>query len=185
MKHKKLKSELEAIQDLLKGKQTTDPERHSGEGIFFTSKIADTFVIKSSTKKLTYDNLHNEIFIEEGKKILGTRVEFWINKKTKNDLEKIFQQFTGEEFEFGKSVVKVELYKTDVNYISRSQARRLTSGLDKFKEVILDFKNVETIGQGFADEVFRVWQKFHPSVKIIINNENENIQFMINHVTKS
>ncbi|MBS4027844.1 MAG: DUF4325 domain-containing protein [Ignavibacteriales bacterium] len=185
MKNKNLNSELEAIQDLLKGKQTTDPERHSGEGIFFTSKIADTFVIRSSSKKLTYDNWKNDIFIEEGKKILGTRIEFWIRKKTRKELQSIFQQYVGEEFEFGKSVVRVELYKIDGGNISRSQARRILSGLDKFKEIVLDFKNVITIGQGFADEVFRVWQKIHPGIKIITNNENENIRFMINHVAKS
>jgi hypothetical protein len=43
-----LKNHLEAIQDLLKGKQTTMPKSHSGEGIFFTSKIADNLTISSS-----------------------------------------------------------------------------------------------------------------------------------------
>ena len=38
MQKRNLKSELEAIQDLMKGKTTTMPESHSGEGIFFTSK---------------------------------------------------------------------------------------------------------------------------------------------------
>ena len=185
MKNKKLNSELEAIQDLLKGKQTTDPERHSGEGIFFTSKIADMFVIKSSSKKLTYDNKKNDVFIEEVKKTFGTRVEFWINKKTKKELQSIFQEYAGEEFEFVKSVVAVELYKSDGSHISRSQARRILSGLDKFREVVLDFNNVKTIGQGFADEVFRVWQKIHPGIKIKTINENENVRFMINHIARS
>src|SRR3989344_4788133 len=45
-----LKDADEAIQDLLKGKQTTDPEAHSGEGIFFTRRIADTLLIRSSAK---------------------------------------------------------------------------------------------------------------------------------------
>ena len=33
-----LPSQLAAIQELSKGKTTTDPERHTGEGLFFTSK---------------------------------------------------------------------------------------------------------------------------------------------------
>ncbi|GAH25948.1 unnamed protein product, partial [marine sediment metagenome] len=37
MNKKGLSSEMDAIQDLLKGKQTTAPSYHSGEGIFFTS----------------------------------------------------------------------------------------------------------------------------------------------------
>ena len=36
MHKRNLKSELEAMQDLLKGKVTTDPKAHTGEGIFFT-----------------------------------------------------------------------------------------------------------------------------------------------------
>ena len=36
MKKRGLHSEIEAIQDLLKGKTTTMPKSHSGEGIFFT-----------------------------------------------------------------------------------------------------------------------------------------------------
>ncbi len=41
MQQRGLASELEAMQDLLKGKTTTAPHAHSGEGIFFTSKVAD------------------------------------------------------------------------------------------------------------------------------------------------
>ena len=38
MRKKRLSDHLEAIQDSFKGKQTTAPALHSGEGIFFTSK---------------------------------------------------------------------------------------------------------------------------------------------------
>ena len=67
MQKQKLKSELEAIQDLLKGKTTTQPHAHSGEGIFFTSKVADIFSLESFGKKLTINNILNDIFIEEVK----------------------------------------------------------------------------------------------------------------------
>ena len=76
--------------------------------------------------------------------------------------------------------MNIKLYKMDSEYISRSQARRILSGLYKFKTVILDFKGVETVGQGFADEVFRVWKLNYPDISIIPNNANENINFMIN-----
>lgn len=55
MTMRKLQTELNAIQDLLRGKQRTDPERHSGEGIFCTSKVADRLIIKGSDKKLICD----------------------------------------------------------------------------------------------------------------------------------
>jgi anti-sigma regulatory factor (Ser/Thr protein kinase) len=178
-----LKNEYEAIQDLLKGKLTTSPDAHSGEGIFFTSKVADKLVIRSSNKKLIFDNvIHKDIFVEESKNVKGTEIEFWISRAADKKLLDVFRQYSGEEFDFNKTNVKIELYKSGKTYISRSQARRVISGLEKFKDIVIDFKNVSTIGQGFADEIFRVWQNRMPDSKLIIKNANENIIFMINHV---
>ncbi len=179
-----LNDDYEAIQDLLKGKLTTDPESHSGEGIFFTSKVADKLIIKSSDKKLIFDNVINDIFIEENKNIKGTEIELWLSTSSKKELINIFRKYTGEDHNFSKTNVRLELFKSGATYISRSQARRVVIGLEKFKEVIFDFKNVATIGQGFADEVFRVWRKRFPEIKLIIENANRNVQFMINHVMK-
>ncbi len=179
MKKKKLNNELEAIQDLLKGKETTAPKEHTGEGIFFTSKVADKLIIQGSKKKLIFNNQLNDIFIKDIKPIKGTKVKFEISKQSKRDLTKVFREYAGEAFEFSKTKVTIDLYKMDNAYISRSQARRVLSGLNKFKTIILDFKNIETVGQAFADEVFRVWQNHHPTIKIIYQNANENILFMI------
>ena len=180
---KKLKSVLEAIQDLLKGKETTAPAGHSGEGIFFTSKVADKMVIYSSSKKLVFDNLIYDIFIRDSLSRKGTRVYFEISTKTKRELTEVFSEYTGDTFEFEKAKVMVRLYELGNNYISRSQARRITSELEKFKTIVFDFAKIDTIGQAFADEVFRVWHKKHPEIKIIIENANENVYFMIKHVT--
>lgn len=177
-----LANELEAIQELIKGKLTTDPKHHSSEGIFFTSKVADELVIKGSGKKLVFDNGRADVFVEDSTPIVGTTVEFSIGERSKRDLRKVFAAYTGEGYEFAKTVVTIELFKSKGEYVSRSQARRVLLGLDKFKTVVLDFKGVQTVGQAFADEVFRVWQKNHPSIRIEIRNANENIQFMVRHV---
>ena len=42
-----LLDERHAILELAKGKLTTDPKRHTGEGIFFTSRLVDSFDIVS------------------------------------------------------------------------------------------------------------------------------------------
>ncbi len=175
-----LNNEIEAIQELLKGKQTTAPKAHSGEGIFFTSKIADNFIIESSDKRLMFNNNINDIFIEDIKEIKGTKVIFVISSDSKKKLESIFQEYAGDSFEFNKTRVAIRLYKMGDLYISRSQARRVVTALDKFKNVVLDFKHIKSIGQAFADEVFRVWQGKHPNIKIETVNTNENIDFMIN-----
>ena len=51
-----LKNENEAIFELKKGKITSDPENHSGEGIFFSSKVVDYFLIDSYNKNFYSGN---------------------------------------------------------------------------------------------------------------------------------
>ncbi len=179
MQKKDLDSELEAAQDLLKGKQTTAPETHSGEGIFFTSKIADELKITSSDKKLMFNNIINDVFIENVKQRRGTAVYFSLSLGSKRDLSDIFRSYTSDSYEFSKTIVDVKLYRIDTEYISRSQARRVLVGLDKFKQITLDFKNVKTVGQAFADEVFHVWKQAHLDIEIKAINGNENVDFMI------
>lgn len=180
MEKKHLGSEMEAIQDLLKGKQSTLPRTHSGEGIFFTSKAADMLIIQSSIKKLIFNNIINDIFIKDVKNTVGTKVAFYINLTSKNNLARVFKSYSDNSFEFNKTSMVVKLYKMDSEYISRSQARRILSGLENFRTIVLDFKNVKMIGQGFADEIFRVWQSQHPAINIISKNAEENALFMIN-----
>lgn len=179
MQKKHLHDQLEAIQDLTKGKLTTAPEAHSGEGIFFTSKVSDLLIIQSSRKKLVFDNLLNDIFIKDIGNIAGTKITFSISLDSKRSLNNIFKQYTDDSFEFSKTRVVVKLYKKGLEYISRSQARRIISGLDKFKMVILDFKEIETVGQGFADEIFRVWKSSFPHIDIVYKSASENVRFMI------
>jgi len=50
----------EAICELFKGKLTTDERNHSGEGIFFTSKMMDGFFIYSSEKIFTTSKYNNQ-----------------------------------------------------------------------------------------------------------------------------
>lgn len=175
----KLEGEMAAIQDLLKGKQTTMPRRHTGEGIFFASKIADRFVIDSHKKRLTVDNNINDVFVEDIRFKKGTRVTYEMRADTRKKLDEVFRQFTGENFKFDKSQVKVSLFAGGELYISRSQAKRLLHALDRFNEVILDFANVPTIGQAFADEVFRVFKNIHPEIRIMPISCSENVDFMI------
>ena len=177
IKKRKLKNELEAIQDLLKGKQTTSPEEHTGEGIFFTSKVGDILTIQSSKKKLIFNNILDDIFIKDGKNTTGTKINFAISVDSKNDLSEIFKKYSEGAFTFNKTETKVSLYKLDSEFISRSQARRILSGLEKFKIIVLNFKGVDTVGQAFADEVFRVWQSRHPDIEVRYQNANENIVF--------
>jgi len=78
-----------------------------------------------------------------------------------------------------KTRTVVRLFAIGTEFVSRSQAKRLVHGLDKFREVVLDFKGVDLVGQGFADEVFRVWAREHPDVKLIPTDMNDAEAFMV------
>ncbi len=179
MEKNSLERIIDAVNDILKGKQTTNPAKHSGEGIFFTSRAADILTIKSETKKLVYDNLVDDIFLREAKYTRGTRVFFSIGIESSRNLEDIFRKHTDDTYSFSNTEVLIKLYEDETSYVSRSQARRLVSGLDDFKHVIFDFLGVDAVGQAFADEVFRVWSRLHPETRLTTNNANENVSLMI------
>lgn len=178
----RLSNEAEAIGQLIKGKTTTMKERHTGEGIFFTSKIADILSFRSHRITLIFDNLRKDLMVQETKYIKGTSVRFQLSRQSKKKLTSIFAEYAPEEFEykFERTKVLVKLFKAD--FISRSEARRLLQGLDQFREVILDFSGVKSLGQGFADEVFRVFQNSHPEIEIKVENLKPNLTPLINHV---
>lgn len=187
MKQRKLKSEVEAMQDLLKGKTTTQPHSHSGEGIFFTSKVADKFDLNSFGYKMVVENVVNDVFFQQVSEIKkGTRVTFVLSIDSKKHLNNVFNKFVTHpgEVGFDKTEILVRLFTQGNVYISRSQARRILSGLDKYKTIVLDFDKVTTIGQAFADEIFRVFQERHPDIKIDPINMIEPIRFMVDRVEK-
>ncbi|MDO8649521.1 MAG: DUF4325 domain-containing protein [Candidatus Peregrinibacteria bacterium] len=187
MRKRHLQSEWEAMQDLLKGKTTTQPQSHSGEGIFFTSKIADEFSLESFGYKLTIDNRLPDVFVEQvTSRKRGTTVHFRMSSSSSKNLNDLFRQYQKDpsEFAFDKTEIQVRLYTFGTIHISRSQARRLLAGLDKFKLIILDFERVPTVGQAFADEIFRVFTKAHPHIVIRPIHMNEAVRFMVGRVGK-
>lgn len=181
-----LKNERASILELSKGKLTTDPEHHTGEGIFFTSRAVDEFTIVSS--KLTYikNNLEDDWFIETPEHpIKGTGIFLEIRLNSNKKLKNVFRQYSTLDQEegipkFDKTHIQVGLSKSgQEGYVSRSQAKRILTGLEKFNHIALDFKGIKTVGQGFVDEVFRVFQSKHPKIKIEWTRANEDVRFMI------
>jgi ribosomal protein S4E len=51
--------------------------------------------------------------------------------------------------------------------------------VDRFKNVLFDFTEVEIIGQAFADEVFRVFANEHPQIEILPIRANPAVLQMI------
>lgn len=175
---------LHAILELSKGKLTTDPARHSGEGIFFTSRIFDRFAIISGKLSFTHLESDKDWLLEDKDVVFaGTLIQMRINLRSKRNIQQVFDTYTSDDFSFTKTHVPVFLARYgDENLVSRSQAKRLLARFERFKEIVLDFDNVDSIGQAFADEIFRVFVIQNPAIHLIPINANKQIQKMIAHV---
>jgi DNA-binding MarR family transcriptional regulator/anti-sigma regulatory factor (Ser/Thr protein kinase) len=178
----RLEGEHAALVELLKGRTTTMREAHTGEGIFFTSRVADRFVLRSHRIQVEWSRVKDDVFVSNPRFLQGTAVSFAIQRSSRRLLEEIFSEFAPEEydFRFQKTRVLVKLLQRD--FVSRSEAKRLVANLEKFSEIVLDFRDVKSVGQGFADEVFRVFARRHPAIKIATENANPAIDAMIRHV---
>ena len=177
-----LKDERHAVLELAKGKFTTDPARHSGEGIFFTSRMFDRFAISSGEVYFSHDFGNKEDWILEANSAAGgTLVRMELHNHTSLTTKKVFDKFTtDDDYGFTKTVVPVALMRYgDDSLVSRSQAKRLLTRFDRFKVVVLDFSGVETIGQAFADEVFRVFQNQHPEIEVVAIRASSDVKQMI------
>lgn len=181
----KLSSERESVFELFKGKLTTDPVRHSGEGVFFTSRMVDLFSLQSGRLRITHDRLSANWQIEELEAAtVGTLVRMTVSRMTSLQAKDLFNEFADpEELTFSRSHAPIKLAQFGLdNLMSRSQARRVATRFDRFSEVVLDFADVEFIGQAFSDELFRVFPNANPSVKLQPINMNHFVAGMIRRV---
>lgn len=183
-----LEDEREAVLQLSKGKFTTEPKNHTGEGIFFTSRCFDRFWIVANGLSYGKSTEPDDWFVEsrKDKQEKGTYVSMQIRFDSKRQAKQIFDEYSKldpnnpEVKKFDKTHILVTLSKLEEErYVSRSQAKRILIGLEKFREIILDFKDITTVGQGFVDEIFRVFKNEHPETIINYCNANEDVEFMI------
>ena len=182
--HFALASLDEAICELFKGKLTTDKENHSGEGIFFTSKMMDTFLIASSGKVFATTKYNNEQVFDLNDSSSGTCVVMSLSNFTNRTAKEVFDSFSDTDGAFTTTKIPIKSI-FDSAPISRSQAKRVCYRLDNFEEVIFDFDNVSWMGQGFAHQIFVVYQNAHPNVKLMPINMNNSVASMYNHVVNS
>jgi hypothetical protein len=175
----------DAIAELNKGKATSDPSRHSGQGIFFTSKVLEEFRLEANGLLWIVDNVGGEQALGVSRLRQGTRVFGRVPANPQRTIAEVFGEYTDDELEFSKTRPVVRLSSGGGAYVSRSEAKLVLSRLEQFREVELDFQGVDAVGQGFADEVFRVWPLVHPGVTITPVNMNPAVQFMIDRARAS
>ena len=180
-----------SILELAKGKFTTDPESHSGEGIFFSAKASDIFLIYSDDIVFSSVNFgdveHDRIHDYKKPRQNGTTVSFVVFRDHSVTTKELFDHYTEEPDHYGftKTIVPVRMLEYGEHrpvFVSRSQAKRLLARFENFERIELDFSGIDEIGQGFADEVFRVFTNQHPSSHIVAINCNQPVKRMIDHV---
>ena len=173
-----LGSHFGALGQLSKGKVTTDPERHTGKGIFFTSKVVDQFTLAANGIEWTVDNAGGDVAVGVSGRADGTTIGLVVDPAGGRTLEAVFGDYTtGLEFDTSRAVVK--LFEHGDTFVSRSEARRLAAGLERFVTVIVDFSGIQRVGQGFVDELFRVWARQNDGVRLEPVNMNAAVEFMV------
>ena len=188
----------DAVTELFKGKLTTDSAHHSGEGIFFTSQIADVFLAISENMVFSrnpYEEALSELkdiekdtaqFVRDvqaftGMSDTGTTIVIKISNSSNKTCRSIFDQYEDEDGGFTKTRIPLRnIY--DLYPVSRSQAKSLSHRFERFEEVILDFTGIPEIGQGFAHELFVVFQNAHPEIRLIPIGESDAVKKMLKHV---
>jgi hypothetical protein len=171
----------EAILELAKGKLTTAPQHHTGEGIFFTSRVMDEFEIESHHLRFSHAPQLADRIAEQRSDTPGTCVRMRLDNESTRQLKTVFDEYTdSEEYDFDKTVVPLRLAQHEgEKLVSRSQAKRVANRFERFKRVELDFTGIDEIGQAFADEMFRVFANAHPDIRITPINTAPAVSQMI------
>lgn len=173
--------ERHSLIELTKGKLTTDRSRHSGQGIFFTSRVFDHFSIQSGNLNFWHRARHDDWLTEDRTATWqGTCVQMWICVNSQTRLRDVFDKYAVPESEgFTKTHIPLRLAQSGEALVSRSQAKRILARIDEFEAVLLDFQEVPVIGQAFADEIFRVFRSNNPNVRVDWIHANKEVSSMI------
>ena len=181
-----LPDDLAALQQLSKGRETTAPDRHSGEGIFFTSKAVDRFELDANRLRWIVDNSRDDQAIGEAPEHAGTRVRCDVDPATRRTLEEVFVPFVDEDsLRFDRTVVPLALFETEGRFVSRSEAKRLGTRLERFREAVVDFSGIDDVGLAFVDELFRVWADEHQETRLVPINMSRVVERLVRRATST
>ncbi|MEO8604811.1 MAG: DUF4325 domain-containing protein [bacterium] len=170
----------DAIVQLEQGKLTTDPQRHSGEGLFFSSKAVSRFRLESPGTAWVVDGVVGDSAIGTSALRRGTQVTLTVVDGHVPRLEDVFAAYTdAASLDFARTRTTIKLGVVGGALVSRSEAKRVTARLADFRHVTLDFSGVDIVGQGFCDEVFRVFARRHPEVALEPVGMNDAVAFMV------
>jgi hypothetical protein len=175
-----LEDDIAALQQLAKGRETTAPERHTGEGIFFTARAVDRFELDANGLRWTVDAAREDHAFGDAPDHPGTRVRWEVDPATRRTLGEVFAPYVDpDSLQFERTVVPLRLFATEGRFISRAEAKRLGRRLERFREAVVDFSGIDEVGQGFVDELFRVWARDHPETRLVPINMSSVVERVV------
>lgn len=176
-----------AVLELAKGKYTTAREGHSGMGIFVASRMLDGFMVHSdglSFAPRTPQGVDLSFsWIAPQRYADGTVVLMDLDPASSRTAQSVYERyFSPDEVggdAFHTTEVPVKLAQLSSQLTSRSQGKWVVERAPQFKTVILDFEDVQMVGQAFVDEVFRVFAAAHPEVRLVPRHVAPDVARMI------
>lgn len=175
-----------AMFELAKGKLTSQPQRHCGHGLYFTARLADVLDLQANGQAYRFCGWapHRWQAVRPMQRV-GTAIYLAIALDTTRSLEDVLHahgtERTGTTFDTTQVPLHL-LVGEHVGLESRAQAKRVAARLDRFSRVELDFSDVDAIGHGFADQLFRVFPNEYPGVDLLPVHANARVAAMIESV---
>lgn len=148
-----------AMLELGKGRLTTQAQRHSGQGLFFTSRLADVFDLHANTVAFRQRACDDRGWQPQARALRGTGTTVYaaFALDTTRTLEAVRGRHCSDGVAFDRTVVPLRVITSErIGLESRAQARRVHARLAEFARAELDFAGIPVVGQAFADELFRV-----------------------------
>jgi anti-sigma regulatory factor (Ser/Thr protein kinase) len=157
-----------AMLELGKGKLTTQPERHLGQGLFYVARAADIFDLHANRSAFQRRPGRSGWFDVRAVDRQGTSVYVAIALDTPRTLDQVLRSTAEQGYGLERTEVSMRLLTGPNTWLeSRAQARRVAARLDSFRHASLDFSGIDEIGPAFADELFRVYARAHPGVELV------------------
>jgi anti-sigma regulatory factor (Ser/Thr protein kinase) len=179
-----------AMLELAKGKLTSQPDSHTGRGLFFSAKLADIFDLHANDAAFQQREWQREQWWQRGRPAcrVGTSVYVAICVDSERTLDDVLHRYSidGAGYGFERTVVPLKLItQAQAGLESRAQARRVAARLTQFRRVELDFEGLADVGHGFTDELFRVFGSQHPVLQLVPVNMAPRVAAMIGSVRET
>jgi anti-sigma regulatory factor (Ser/Thr protein kinase) len=173
-----------AMLELSKGKLTSAPDRHTGRGLYFTSRLADVFDLHANMVAFQHREWDPRSWKQARavKQQQGSAIYLAIALDTTRTLDEVMRSASldAQNYSIERTTLPLRLIvNEDTGLESRAQARRVAARLTEFKQAELDFTGIEHIGQGFADELFRVFGRNQSAVQLVVKNAGPRVNAMI------